>query len=127
MPRNKESLAGALLRRNELLPEQPHELTLQPFCLLEAQTLLVGHKIEAHFAVQRISDQPEQSNVERMYVQAQVLDPKWGVVVGDYNIAQIGERETVPTAVDLQRVSHPHPRLHPRARQEPEHLRQVGT
>src|ERR1700731_4258263 len=101
MPRNKESLAGALLRRNELLPEQSHELVLQPFCLLKAQTLLVAHKIETHLAVQCIRDQPEQSDVERMHIQAQVLDPKRGLAVADYNIAQVGERKTVPTAVDV--------------------------
>ncbi len=87
MPRNKKNLARALLRRNELLPEQSHELALQPFCLFKAQTLLVAHKIEAHFAVQRLSDEPEQSDVERMHVQAQVLDPKRSFAVADHNIA----------------------------------------
>src|SRR5258708_31510907 len=123
--RNNESLAGALLRRNELLPEQRHKLALQPFCLLQAQALFVAHTIEAHFAVQCIRDQPEQSDAERMHVQTQVLDPKRSVAVADHNIAQIGERKTVPTAVDLERVRRPHHRLHLRARQWPEHLAEV--
>src|SRR3984893_10280755 len=127
MPRNKESLAGPLPRRNELLPEQSHELTLQPFCLLRTQTLLVAHKVEAHFAVQRISDQSQQPDIERMHVQAQVLHPKRGVAVADHNIAKIGERETVPTAIHLQCVSQPHHRLHLRVRQRSKHLGEVVT
>src|SRR5258708_18229608 len=127
MSRNKESLAGALLRRNELLPEQSHELTLQPCCLLRTQTLLVAHKVEAHFAVQRISDQPQQSDIERMHVEAQVLHAKRSVAVADHNIAKIGERETVPTAIHPQCVSQPHHRLHLRARQRPKHLGEVLT
>src|SRR5580704_3795243 len=62
-----------------------------------------------------------------MHVQAQIFDPKRGVAVADHNIAQIGERETVPTAVDLQCVSQPHHRLHLHAWQRPKHLEEVIT
>src|SRR5260370_32999872 len=121
MSRNEGSLAGALLRRNELLPEESHELTLQPCCLLRTQTLLVAHKVEAHFTVQRISDQPQQSDIERMHVEAQALHAIRGVALADHNIAKIGERYTLPTPIHLQCVSQPHHRLHLPARQRPTH------
>jgi hypothetical protein len=56
-----------------------------------------------------------------MHVDAQVFHPERGVAVGDLNVAEIGEREAVPTAIHFRCVAQPHDRLDllPRHRAEP--------
>src|SRR5258708_7350636 len=94
-----------------MILQHENELAMERVHLGAVHELFINDKVEAHLPIDRVRNQAEQPEAEGMHVEAQVFQPKRGGVVADYNITEIRESESVPTAVELQCIAQPHDRL----------------